>query len=394
VLKGDQFGDYEGMNRAFNAALKISNQHEKDIRGMRFNRWGQHLNGGVTLLNKASSDSAQYYTLAVDEFNKAIAAWPDTSLSYRYLGYAYTNAGAADDAIAAYTKAWNLGKDKEAYSRAGRMFLQKGFDQKSKFESENAEKLRMIKNLAQIEKGSYRTDVMRVLGAPDNVKKGPKTSKKEEWTYGKYNLTLMIDGEKVAGKTMSKPYDPGVDSTRYRAAEQEFYRAIDVFERIKQEDPKDNENLGLLLQAYVEANKIQEATKTFKQAVLNEPGNKTNHYILGVLYRTTGDFTSAIGEFKEALNIDPGYGDALFDVGATYYNWGVDILKAAQEKGEESQEYKEKFKEALPFMEKVAEIKKDDAQVWETLGTIYARLGDAERAVKALDQADKIRKSK
>jgi Tfp pilus assembly protein PilF len=43
-------------------------------------------------------------------------------------------------------------------------------------------------------------------------------------------------------------------------------------------------------------------------------------------------------------------------------------------------------------MEKVTECKKDDYNVWETMGTIYARLGQQDKAMKAFDQADKIRK--
>ena len=44
-------------------------------------------------------------------------------------------------------------------------------------------------------------------------------------------------------------------------------------------------------------------------------------------------------------------------------------------------------------MIKVTEIRKDDAKIWETLGTIYALLGQADNATKALDEADKLRKA-
>jgi Flp pilus assembly protein TadD len=69
------------------------------------------------------------------------------------------------------------------------------------------------------------------------------------------------------------------------------------------------------------------------------------------------------------------------------------MKKSSQEKGEENEEYKAKFQAALPWMEKMTKIKKDDAKIWETLGTIYALLGQADNATKALDEADKIRKS-
>jgi tetratricopeptide (TPR) repeat protein len=127
--------------------------------------------------------------------------------------------------------------------------------------------------------------------------------------------------------------------------------------------------------------------------VENDPGNKMNHYILGLLHRTIDDYENAIVEFDAAVKIDPNFSDALYDIGATYYNWGVKLKKEAQEKGDESIEFKKKFQAALPWMEKVTELKKDDAKIWETMGTIYAVLGQNDKAIKALDEADKIRKT-
>ena len=89
-LKADQ-GDLVGMNKCFDAALKISPKHAPEMRAMRYNQWGQNLNAGVNFLEKASSDSSQYFEKSIAAFEKAAAAWPDTSLTHRYLGYVYNN---------------------------------------------------------------------------------------------------------------------------------------------------------------------------------------------------------------------------------------------------------------------------------------------------------------
>ncbi|MBI3787848.1 MAG: tetratricopeptide repeat protein, partial [Ignavibacteriales bacterium] len=150
--------------------------------------------------------------------------------------------------------------------------------------------------------------------------------------------------------------------------------------------------LNALLKAYIEANRIQPAITEFEKAVASDPSGKNNHYILGILYRQVGNFDKAILQFKAATDIDQNDGDILFDLAATYYNWGVDIIKAAEAKNEQSTAFKEKFEAALPLMEKVSTMKKNDPTVWETLGTILARLGQQDKAMKAFDQADKIRK--
>ncbi len=62
-----------------------------EIHATRYNQWGQNLNAGVNYLEKASSDSSQYYDKSIGAFHKAVEAWPDTALTYRYLGYVYNN---------------------------------------------------------------------------------------------------------------------------------------------------------------------------------------------------------------------------------------------------------------------------------------------------------------
>lgn len=393
ATKGE-IGDYAGMNTAFTQALKISNVHEKEIHEIRYSKWGMHINTGVNYLERASADSTQYYEMSINEFQKSIQAKPDTGLTYRYLGYAYNNKGDFEDALVAYKKAWDMGDEAEAAKRAGLIYIRRGQDLKNTFESQNAEKIRDLKNLEKIRRNISRGDVTTALGAPDNVKKGPRNTKKEDWTYRRYNLLVSIDGDKVVSKKIDPPYNPNIDSTSYKAAVGEFMKAVEVLENARTKDPKDNEIISFLMQAYIDAERINEAISIFQIQVQNDPTNKQNHYVLGVLYRSAGKFNEAILAFQEALKINPNFSDAIYDVGATYYNWGVDIIRDAEEKGEETKAFLEKFEKALPYMEKVTEQKKDDPQIWDTLGTIYARLGKTDKATKAFEMSDKLRQGK
>ena len=412
-IRGEELNDYEGMAAAFREAEKLSPAYAKDIRVYRYKAWAQHINDGVAFNKRGSADSMQYYDKAIEEYKKSVGIWPDTSLTYFYLAQAYQGKGDIENAILSQKKVWELDHDVDAYKRVGRYYVQQGLEKKEQFKSANADGLRIQKNLTEIDKGSYESDVIRMLGEPDSKIKDKKNSKREDWKYNQYALTLTLEGENVVGKKIGKKIEFKIDSTKYKEAIVQFNNAVDVFEAIKKVNSKDNENLNLLLQAYYEANRIQEATDAFKLAVDNDPGNKMNHYILGLLYRTINDYDGSITEFNEAIKIDPNFSDAFYDLGATYYNWGVKIKKEAQEKGDESKSYKKKFEEALPWMIKVTDIKiknaqeaasktgkdwhtqllPEDAQVWNTIGTIYALLGQSENAMKALDEADKIRKT-
>jgi tetratricopeptide (TPR) repeat protein len=391
-LRADQ-GDLAGMNQAFKEALKISPKHTNEIRAMQYNQWGQNLNAGVNFLERASSDSAQYFDKAIASFNRSIDAWPDTALTYRYLGYVYNNKGDFDKALEVFGKAWDMGKDIESIKRSGAIYLVKGDELKNKFEADNAGALKTLKNLDDAKRTTSKEKVKDLLGPADEVKKGPKNTTKEDWIYKTYQVTFSMDGDKVLDRKFAQPgYKPSIDSTSWHAGQVQYNKAVNALEIARNADPKDNETLQRLLKAYVESNKIEPAVREFEKAIAAEPANKMNHFILGVLYRTIGRFDDAIASFKQANTIDPNDCEVLFDIAATYYNWGVDMIRISDEKGDQSDAYKAKFQAALPYMERVSECKKDDPNVWETMGTIYARLGMQDKAMKAFDQADKIRK--
>ncbi|RPI02819.1 MAG: tetratricopeptide repeat protein [Ignavibacteriae bacterium] len=392
-IRGMQLNDVDGMNQAFQECEKVSKEFSSDITALRGYYWVQFINSGVSNKNRATKDSMQFYDKAVADYLTAAKLRPDTSITYLYIAAAYKGKGDIANEIAYMTKVWEMDHDKEVYKSVGRIYVQQGLDKKEEFRAANAEQLKIQKNLKDVDKGSYKSDVTRILGPADSQKKDKKNPKKEDWIYNQYSLSLTFDGDRVVNRKFDKPFVAKIDSTKYFEAADEFNKAVNIFEAVKAANPKDNENLNLLLQAYYEASRTVEATKAFKQAVVNEPENKMNHYILGLLYRSVDDYDGAIAEFTEAIRLDPQFTDAFYDLGATYYNWGVKIKRAAQEKGEENDEYKAKFHAALPWMEKVTVIKPDDAKIWETLGTIYALLGQTDKATKALDEADKIRKS-
>lgn len=386
--------EYVRMNEAFNEALKLSDKHKTDIQNTRFNRWGVHINAGVKALERATPESTSYFDEAISEFHNAIAAFPDTSLSYRYLGYAYNNRQEYEEALKAYGMAWQKGKDPEALERMGHIYVFLGDRYKNQFEMDNAEKLKALKSLADIRKNKGKNDVISALGAPDNIRRGPRGSNKETLVYSRYNLTLEMEKNKVVKKTFNPPYRPAIDSTNHQLALRQYNEAIQLIQGDRSTVSDDSEVLKILLNAYVQSDRIKEAIGEYERVTKANPNEKTNHYVLGVLYRGDGNYKAAVAEFQRAYELDPGYSDALFDLGATYYNWGVEIMRAADEKGEPTQEHKEKFKEALPYIEKVSKEKPDDAQVWETLGTIYAQLGMQDKAIKAFDEADKLRGNK
>ena len=54
--------------------------------------------------------------------------------------------------------------------------------------------------------------------------------------------------------------------------------------------------------------------------------------------------------------------------------------------------YREKFKASLPYLEKSAELRSDDADLWMQLGRLYAILNQPDKSKAAFEKSDKLRK--
>ncbi|MDP2301231.1 MAG: tetratricopeptide repeat protein [Ignavibacteria bacterium] len=171
-----------------------------------------------------------------------------------------------------------------------------------------------------------------------------------------------------------------------------FNQSIEVLEKGRANFPNDSEILLFLSNAYIAANKIDVAIDAFKAGVQQEPMNQYYRYNYGVLLLGGNNFAEAAEQFEKALEIDPTYLNADYNLAVTYVKWGASISKIAEEKGEESTEAKKKYELALPHLESYLAQKTDDPGIWELTGRVYSILGNLEKAQKAFETADTLRK--
>ncbi|VAX29211.1 hypothetical protein MNBD_IGNAVI01-328 [hydrothermal vent metagenome] len=153
---------------------------------------------------------------------------------------------------------------------------------------------------------------------------------------------------------------------------------------------EDTAILAQLSNAYVEANKMDEAMETFKQGVEKDPMNEKYRYNYGVLLLGAYQYANAIEQFKKAIEVKNDYSSAYYNLGVTYLKWGAELQEKAIEEESDDMSYKEKFKEALPPLEKYLATNPEDAAIWDYVGKIYANLGDTEKSKEAFDKATSI----
>ncbi len=175
------------------------------------------------------------------------------------------------------------------------------------------------------------------------------------------------------------------------AAMKKFNEAITLLQKGRAEFPGNEEILLYLSNAYINANKLDVAMESFKEGVKIDPNNKYYRYNYGVLLLEAEDFDNAEDQFLKAIELDPQYSNAVYNLAATYVKWGTQLRDKAVEEGTDDNLYKEKFEMSLPYLEKYLDLNPNDAQMWELLGRVYANLGMTEKSMEAFDKADQNR---
>lgn len=391
--------NFKGMKDAFVEAEKAGVKFKKETDGIVLKTWGDLFNQGVEELNKAT-DSAGY-DLAIETYKLAIYIMPDSIANQQNLGLAYYRKGDYDNAIGPLNIALEKMKSLYAVRILSTIYLTRATDYRTKFTEKNSAVLEEVKNVENVRANIKAADVKYFIGEATSVNKETKGKGKtaqvvkEVWTYAKYNLTVTVEGEIVTGVKFSKPFVPSIDSSDHKLSLKEYVKAIDVLKKGNDLFPEDAELSESLMNAYIGAELNDDARILLNDRVKKYPNSKYDRYNLGVFLLKDNKYEASVNEFKAVLEIDPAFNSAVYNLAATYVNWGVaEQERLKKEKKDEDKSYQEKYRAAVPFLEKVSAEKANDVQIWELLGQVYANLGEVEKANAAYKKADDIRQGK
>lgn len=172
----------------------------------------------------------------------------------------------------------------------------------------------------------------------------------------------------------------------------EYYdKAIFILEEGVAIYPTDGELTRILNSSYIETGRIEEALESSKVLVEAEPDNETYRYNYGVILLQTDDYPGAEEQFLKALEINPDYENAAYNLGLTYVKWGTQLKEQEEEKEVYTDEDIEKYRQALPYLELIVETDAENAEIWELLGKVYSILSMQEEAMDAFNKADQLR---
>ncbi len=125
----------------------------------------------------------------------------------------------------------------------------------------------------------------------------------------------------------------------------------------------------------------EEAQKATNLAIEKDPKNPLLYFVVGTIYDDLKQYELAEQSYKKAIELKPDYFDALYNLGAMFHNFGVELVQKIQDitdntlYQEEKKKADEKFSKALPFLEKCRAIDPKDLNTMIMMKNCYGRLG-------------------
>lgn len=167
-------------------------------------------------------------------------------------------------------------------------------------------------------------------------------------------------------------------------------RAKEVLEMGIQKYPNDANIVFAKINILLTEEKYEEVVAYLESAIQLAPENYTLYFVQGQSYEQMGDLENARLGYEKALEVNPEYSDALYNMGALYYNKGVELSVKANDLPYDAEEEFKALKEeaskefliAQPYFEKALEIMPGDEGLVKSLMQIYNSTDQSDKAAE------------
>lgn len=344
---------------------------------------------------------------ALSALEKEVEKNPKSAEGYYYMGVVYAEKDQLDKMVESFDKSLEAGpkfqNEIESYKLAEWAdSFNKGvalYNRAASTQAEDSLKMFMDMAIGKFENAamlapdstnSYANLVMIYLSQNEfekAVEPLEKLIELEQDADSYYRLGFII---KTEGDELMKKFAESGNNADSVAAREKYDEAITLLEEGRSIHQNNSEIIGTLVDAYSAAGMLDEGIDAFKALAENNPDNESFIYNYGVLLLRMERFEDAVEQFEKAIQINPEYTDAKYNLGATYFNWALNLKKEAEEKEEESVDADKKFELAVKNLEAYSAEKPGDPKGWNALAKAYANLGMSEEANKAFEKFDEL----
>ncbi len=233
-----------------------------------------------------------------------------------------------------------------------------------------------------------------------------------------YSAERLTDAQPIFEKLMDAKYDKAsVYEVLYKCnLANDEAKAISMLEAGRKLFPNDVGLLFAEINHYLKAGKLDVLTGKLKLAIEKEPNNVTLYNTLGNVYdnlcqtemeagnnaKSQEYFDLAMDQYSQALEKDDKNFDAIYSLGALYYNKAASVSKELvalesdySKEGMRKYEAKKaevfaEFDKSLPYFQKAEALDPNDKNTLIALGEIFAKKDDIEKAKEFKTRLDNV----
>ncbi len=192
------------------------------------------------------------------------------------------------------------------------------------------------------------------------------------------------------GEAKSTTYKANKNVADSVAAHDNFLTALDIAKKGLNKHPGDQTLLATLASVYGYLNQAEEGAALFESEVKKDPKNKLSRLYYGIFLTNIQNYTASVVEFAEVIKIDPNFFEAYYYEAFAYYNWGLTILKKADQMKEDGRpQANPKFELCVENAKKFVEKAPKERRGYDLLFKAYSRLSktkEAEEVQKILSE--------
>lgn len=157
--------------------------------------------------------------------------------------------------------------------------------------------------------------------------------------------------------------------------------------------------LGFVL---ISQKKYAEAVEIFESLIMADPQNINAFFMLGMAYSELRAYYPSIANLQHALRLEPGFVEARLTLADAYHHQGKYMISLRELNAlesyipDEDTTYLhrgmilmelERFEEAIPYFEKVIQLKPNVIEAYELLVGLYSNAGNFEKGIPLAERA-------
>jgi tetratricopeptide (TPR) repeat protein len=382
---------YERIAEVIDTAYKYAVDYRTDIDMLRFNTWVALYNGGVGAFEQNPESPTQQQS-AKGYLESARLLMPDRPETYAALGTVYEAMGDTVTAVATYKEALNQVRSSHEQGIAKGLMLRMSPESAERAMGGAPQSRKMVAVSASDSAMVFLYPGSQTYLYFERADRGARPWELTGWKFGVTEqvgvspMRVSTDMYKTVANYYYQRGQRHIATNNINAARTEFDQALPMLFAIQRLDPSDQVAAQFIPDIYIKTNQANKAKEQYER-LLSENPSKALYTSYGTFLLQTKDYEPAINAYQKALEMDPSYEAALYNIAASYKNW------AAAEQAAKKKDYKQKLEKSTEYFERLVQVNPNEFTAIQNLVENYDLLGAKDKQSQILSRVEGMKSS-